>query len=210
MSGKLLAVLVLAVIAVGLGYLIYTNNVETAIKTISAFDKFTVLKNNVEITHFVPKQEENIETTSFVNQTVDNSTQLNQVTVIDDIPVFSVTNIPPIFGYIKIYDSDNNPIKPYTYDYRISISCAKVDGFSYCIMNNITNRGETVNGGLDENKNELGGKYYYDMARWIPQNTILPANLDSVLLDVSILVDETDNYGIIHSEKTTYQMRIVR
>jgi hypothetical protein len=209
---------IIAVIAL-VGFLAYQGDSNSLISAgSSAFDVITkgTPAQGFTITHVNPENPQQSSTSQdSILQTTENSqtnsTQIiseNNVNAQDDILTYSISNIPPIQGYIKLYDADQNPIKPYSYDYRITISCSSLG--SYCNLDpSPSNRGITTNGGTDENGNELGGYYNWNWSLFQTQSNILPSNVDEVLLDVSLFIDVNKPDGSWVTEESSYLMRII-
>lgn len=199
------------VIVVVVGIMVYQGNSNSVVSGVSsAFDTMTKGSPNegFQITHVTPKEPTQ---TTVIDNGDSQTTQEVIVQQQDEIKTYSVSNIPPIDGYIKLYDANQNPIKPYSYDYRITVSCSEIaDSFDFCQFDNaISNRGTTENGGLDNNGNELGGKYYWNWSLFQTQDKILPSNTDEVILQVSLFVDVTLPDNSLVTKQSSYLMRIV-
>jgi len=179
----------------------------------SAFDIITkgTPSQGFTITHVNPS---NIKQDSVLQTTQNQSTNSTEIITEETLPVddgiltYSASNIPPIQGYITLYDADQNPIKPYSYDFRITISCSSLG--TYCNLDpSPSNRGTTTNGGTDEDGNELGGYYNWNWSLFQTQSNILPSNVDEVLLDVSLFIDVNRPDGTWVTEESSYLMRII-
>lgn len=205
---------IIALIVIGgvVGTLVYQGQSNTVVSGISsAFDTFTSgsPEEGFEIIHKTTKKPQSEKTVT--NQSTNSTTViLNDVYQKDEIITYSVTNIEPIQGYIILYDSQQKPIKPYSYDFRISLSCSDlVEGFAYCNLDPTSNRGTTTHAGQDDNGNDLGGHYYWDWQKWKTIEQILPSNVDEVIYDVTVFVDANGSDGSWVTEQSSYMIRIV-
>mgnify|MGYP000079535505 CR=1 FL=1 len=210
---------IIAIIAViGLvGFIVYQGDSNSFISAgSSAFDVITkgTPAQGFTIMHVNPENPKTVTQDSVLQVTENSQTNSTQVisddnVVTDDgILTYSASNIPPIQGYIKLYDSDQKPVKPYSYDYRITVSCSSLG--SFCNLEpSPSNRGVTTNGGMDENGNELGGYYNWNWSLFQSSSDILPSNVDEVLLDVSLFIDVNKPDGTWVTEESSYLMRII-
>lgn len=205
---------IMAVVAL-IGFMAYQGNTNSVISAgSSVFDIITkgTPSQGFTITHVNP-QNTNQNQDTIVQQSPiqsENTTQVvseSSVQYSDNILTYPVSNIPPIQGYIKLYDANQEPIKPYSYDYRITVSCSDLSDF--CNLEpSPSNRGITTNGGLDEKGNELGGYYIWNWSNQFSQSKIMPSNVDDVLLDVSLFIDVNKPDGTWVTEESSYIMRI--
>ena len=207
----LLPVIGIIVIIGLIGYMAYESQSNSAINAIgSAFKTFTSgsPKEGFQIVHVEPVKPQAQRESTVNNQTSIYTETVQQTS--DKISTYSVTNIPPIQGYITLYDANTNPIKPFSYDYRITISCSDIAESSFCNLDPaISNRGITTNAGTDENGNELGGKYFYDWSKFQTQTKILPSNVSEVYLDITVFVDSVDGFGNFVTHQSTQIIKIV-
>ena len=208
-----LAVLGIVAIVGFLIYFAYDNQTNSAVNAVgSIFESFIKKDDGYYIEFLSPKEQFQPQQISTLDLTENamNSTVQEPIIITDDIPTFSLTNIPPIQGYIILYDPNTgNPIKPFVYDYLLTIDCADLTEF--CNLDFTSNRGQTSNAGLDSDGNELGGKFLWDWSHFKTQDAIIPSNVDSVIFNIKIFIDSLvpNTTGIFETFENKYQIRVV-
>ncbi len=211
----ILPIIGIIVIVFLIGYVAYTNQTNSVINGLgSAFNTITYKEGNFELTILNSKaQTQPHNTSTKVSSDINdipntlNGSSTELIIKEDQLPTYSVTNLPPVLGYIKLYDPYTDlPMKPYSYDYRLVIECADVNQFCNLVA---SNRGSTTNAGTDADGNELGGKYEWKWALFQTQDAILPSNADYVIYDITIFVDGTSESGYFETFEKTYQIKVI-
>jgi|GEM_PF-4683790 hypothetical protein len=211
-----LPILGIILIIGALGYVAYTGQTNSVINGLgSAFDTITYKEGNFELTILNQKSQTQPHNTvtkvsSDITDTPNtlNGTSTELIITEEQIPTYSVSNIPPIIGYITLYDpTTNSPLKPYSYDYRLVIECNDTLN-DFCNLM-ASNRGSTTNAGTDDEGNELGGKYEWNWSLFQTQASILPANTDFTIYDVTVFVDGISESGYFETFEKTYQIKII-